>query len=877
MNEKEVYPQGQVTFLFTDLVGSSQLWEAFPEAMRATLARHDVLLRQAIGSHRGKIVKKTGDGIHAAFASPANAIYAAIEGQKRVQSEEWTETGPLLVRMGLHIGDSQFREGDYYGSTLNRAARIMSIGHGGQILISAEVHHLLKNNSALPFQMLDQGEHRLKGFRRAEKIYQVLHPDLPAKFPPLNSISAIPNNLPLQPTEFIGREREIETLVQRFPGTRLLTLTGPGGTGKTRLALQTAAELLDKYADGVFFVDLTLLNDGTLVPSSIAEELNVKELKTQPILETLKQFLEQKTLLLVLDNFEHIMEAAPLVGELLAAGPKVSVLVTSREVLHISGEQVYAVPPLGLPPSGSQIDLQQIASYEAVQLFNNRARAANPAFHITPENAEDVAEICRRLDGLPLAIELAAARVRLFTPKKLLERFSDRLKILTGGARDRPARQQTLRSAIDWSYDLLAQPERKLFARLEVFSGGRSLEAIEAVCSRELEIDILDGLESLLDKSLIGQEEDFEGQPRIIMLESLHAYARERHKEYEDWEATLTSHAEWVLAFAEAGEDGLFGQSPGLWADRLRVEEGNIRAVLERCQSGQLKPEIGVRLAGALRYYWESTGKLSEGIAWLETMLSLSSDQPKAVRAKALCGAGVLSYWRGDWQHGAIYCQEALEAGQELGDRVIVGEAQHFLAHVAQNQRNPELGLKLLSESHQIFSSINHPWGVQRSRICLADALRLQQNYDLAAQNFEEAIREQRKKSGDILLAMLLSNYGNVLNRQGKYQLARDCFLEGIRESQTLNNSMLIAYLVDGLAGNMVLSGHAAKAAQLMGAAEGFFEAAGISSMAAIDQADHDYYMAQIQASLEQEVINGLWEKGKGMSIEEIVAYVLNQ
>jgi len=875
-SNKEVYLQGPVTFLFTDLVGSTRLWEVFPDAMHASTERHDALLGQAISAHHGRIVKTTGDGIHAAFAFPADAISAAIEGQKRIQTEDWGETGPLLVRMGLHIGESRFREGDYYGSTLNRAARIMSIGHGGQILLSAAVHEQLKNHPHATFQMLDMGEHWLKGLKQPEKIYQILHPDLPAKFPPLSSFNVMLNNLPLQATEFIGREKEIESLKRRFPGTRILTLIGPGGTGKTRLALQTATELLGKYSDGVFFIDLTLLNDPALLSSSIAEVLAVKELKTEPILETLKQFLEQKTLLLVLDNFEHIMEAAPLVGELLAAGPKVNVLVTSREVLHISGEHVYAVPPLGLPPSGSQIDLQQLASYEAIQLFNNRARAANPAFHITPENVEDVAEICRRLDGLPLAIELAAARVRLFTPKKLLERLSDRLKILTGGARDRHARQQTLRSAIDWSYDLLEQPERKLFARLEVFSGGRSLEAIEAVCGRELEIEILDGLESLLDKSLIGREDDFEGQPRIIMLESLHAYARERHKEYEDWEATLTSHAEWVLAFAEAGEEGLFGQTPRLWADRLRVEEGNIRAVLERCHDGQLNPEIGVRLAGALRYYWEFTGKLGEGLAWLNSMLSTSSELPDAVRAKALCGVGVLSYWRGLWQQSDLYCHEALEVGEEIGDEVIVGEARHFLAHAAQNQRNPELGVKLLTESHQIFLAIDHPWGIQRSRNCLADAQRLNQNYALATRNIEEAIREQRKKSDDFMLAVLLSNYGNVLNRQGEYQRARDSFLEGIREAQALNNPMVMAYLVDGLAGNTVLSGHPVEAALLMGAAEGLFEVAGVSSMAAVDQFDHDYYLSQIQTSLEQGVINGLWEKGKGMSVEETVTYVLN-
>lgn len=877
MRNKEDLPQGQVTFLFTDLTDSTQLWEAHPEAMQEALARHDELLEQAIDDHQGWIVKTTGDGIHAAFASPVDAVSAAIEGQKRLQAEEWGETGPLLVRMGLHVGDSQLREGDYYGSTLNRAARIMAIGHGGQILLSAAVQALLQNDSSLPFQMLGQGEHRLKGLRRPEKIYQVLHPDLPAKFPTLYSFGTIPNNLPQQTTEFIGREREIELLTQRFPGTRLLTLTGPGGTGKTRLALQTAAELLDEYADGVFFVDLTVVNDATLVPSTIAEELNVKELKTEPILETLKHFLEPKTLLLVLDNLEHLMEAAPLVGELLAAGPHFDILVTSREVLNISGEQVYPVQPLGLPESGAQIDQQELTSYEAIRLFSSRARAVNPAFRITPENAADVAEICRRLDGLPLAIELAAARVRLFTPKKLLERLSDRLQILTGGARDRHARQQTLRGAIDWSYDLLEPAERKLFARLEVFSGGRSLEAIEAVCGQDLDVDILEGLQSLLDKSLIGQEEDFEGQPRFVMLETLHAYARERHREHEDWQATQIAHAEWVLAFAEAGEEGLFGQAPGLWADRLKIEEGNIRAVLERCQSGRLSPEIGVRLAGALRYYWESTGKLSEGLAWLESMLSRSSELPDAVRAKALCGVGVLSYWRGLWQQSDLYCHKALEVGEEIGDEVIVGEAQHFLAHVAQNKQDNDLALELLTESHKLFLAIDHSWGVQRSRICLADAQRLGQNYALAARNVEKAIREQREKSEDIMLAVLLSNYGNVLNRQGKYEAARESFLEGVREAQALDSSMVIAYLVDGLAGNAVLSGNPEEAALLMGAAERIFEEAGVTSMAAVDQFDHDYYLAEIQANLEQGVIDNLWEKGQGMSVEETVAYVLKE
>jgi tetratricopeptide (TPR) repeat protein len=332
------------------------------------------------------------------------------------------------------------------------------------------------------------------------------------------------------------------------------------------------------------------------------------------------------------------------------------------------------------------------------------------------------------------------------------------------------------------------------------------------------------------------------------------------------------------LAFAEASEEGLFGEFPNVWVNRLKTEEGNIRLVLERCQSGELSPEIGIQLAGALRYYWEATGKLGEGVAWLNTMLSISSGLPSAVRAKALCGAGVLSYWRGDWQQGEVFCRQALDAGQEIGDMVVVGEAQHFLAHTAQNQGDLDRGVELLTASHENFLAIDHRWGIQRARNCLADAQRLRQNYDLAAQNLEEAIREHRESTGnrDIMLAMYLSNYGNVLNRLGRYQEASDCFREGIRVSQDLNNSMVIAYLVDGLAGNAVLSGRPEEAALLMGASKGMFEAENITSMAVIDQFDHDFYMAEIQAKLEPDRLQELQETGKHMTLKETVDRVLD-
>ncbi|MGH9428514.1 MAG: ATP-binding protein, partial [Terriglobia bacterium] len=388
--------------------------------------------------------------------------------------------------------------------------------------------------------------------------------------PPLKTLDSFPNNLPIQLTTFIGREKEIAEVRQELDEHRLITLTGSGGTGKTRLSLQVAADMLDSFPDGVWFVELAPLTDPELIPQTILTTLGLVEQQGKSILQTLRDSLREKKVLLILDNCEHLIEAcAKLANELLSHSSALKVLASSREVLRISSEHAYPVPPLRLPESERNIPADQLASYEAIMLFTTHAQAANPAFELTTENAWDVAEICRRLDGLPLAIELAAARTRMFTPKKLLERLSDRLKVLTGSVRDLPARQQTLRGAIDWSYELLDESERTMYARLAVFSGGRSLEAIEAVCGYELDFDILDGLESLLDKSLIKQEEDFEGQPRFVMLETLHAYASERNLARSDWKITQTAHAEWMLEFAERGEQGIFGETADIWTKRL--------------------------------------------------------------------------------------------------------------------------------------------------------------------------------------------------------------------------------------------------------------------------------------------------------------------
>ena len=466
-------PTGTVTFLFTDVEGSTKLWERYPEAMRASMARHDEVLLGVMESSGGFVFKTVGDAFCVAFPSAPHALEAALAAQRALLSEGQEKTGPLRVRMALHTGSADERGGDYFGPPVNRVARLLSAGHGGQILLSSATKELVRDALPEGASLSDLGERRLKDLFRPERVFQLIAPELPTSYPPLKSLDARTNNLPAQPTPLVGRESELGEVrdLLRTEGVRLLTLTGPGGIGKTRLGLQVAAELLDKFEDGVFFVALATITDPALVASAIAEPLGVVEAGDQPLEEGLKDFLRSKELLLLLDNFEQVLGGAPLVGELLSACPKLNVLATSRSVLRVYGEQEYPVPPLELPRPGRLPPIDRLSQYEAVRLFIERAKAASPNFSVTDENAPAVAEICMRLDGLPLAIELAAARIKLLTPGAMLERLGSRLKLLGGGSRDLPERQRTLRGTIEWSHALLEEGERMLFARLAVFSG----------------------------------------------------------------------------------------------------------------------------------------------------------------------------------------------------------------------------------------------------------------------------------------------------------------------------------------------------------------------------------------------------------------------
>jgi predicted ATPase/class 3 adenylate cyclase len=572
-----------LTFLFTDLKGSTQLWERFPDAMKPALARHDAILRAAVEGSNGQVVKTTGDGLMAIFPSVAAALNSCVTAQRKLMQEPWGAPGTLRVRMGLHSGEAETRVGDYFGPTVNRAARIMAVGHGGQVLLSAATAALVMDRLPDGATLRDLGEHRLKDLGRPEHMFQLVHPDLVGDFPPLATLNYRPNNLPVQASTFVGRDAELEEIRERLEdeAVRLLTLTGPGGTGKTRLALQVAAEVIDRFDDGAFFVDLSAVRDTQSALAGIARTVDVSETSGQSLLEDLKSRLRHQRMLLVLDNFEQVTAAAPTVVELLSECVRLNLLVTSREALHVRGEQLFSVPPLSLPTAAAgHRSAAELARYEAIQLFVDRAQAVKTGFELTDKNAPAVAEICLRLDGLPLAIELATARIRLFSPEALRDRLGSRLRALGSGARDLPARQQTLRATIEWSYQLLEPAEQRLLELLSVFSN-TGIDAVESVAS-EIEwlneTDTVDGLTSLLDKSLIRQAETGDGEPRLMMLETIREYAAERLDDRPELSAAVRrNHAAYFADFAGRQWEHLTGQGREPALEAMAADIDNLR------------------------------------------------------------------------------------------------------------------------------------------------------------------------------------------------------------------------------------------------------------------------------------------------------------
>ncbi len=681
-------PAGTITLLFTDIEGSTLLLQHVGEQYSRVLAQCRQVLRTAFQQSHGHEVDTQGDAFFFAFARATDAVSAAVAAQRILASHPWPEEAAVRVRMGLHTGEPQRTDEGYVGLDVHLAARLMSVGHGGQVLLSQTTRHLVEHHLPAGVSLRDLGEHRLKDLPQKSHLFQLVIADLPADFPPLKTLDTHPHNLPVQPTPLIGRKREVAAVQQLLlrEDVRLLTLTGPGGSGKTRLGLHVAAELSDHFTGGIFFVNLAPISDAELVVPAIAQTLGVKESSTQSMAEQLQAFLQAKLLLLVLDNFEQVVSAACILSDLLARCSHLKLLVTSRAVLHLAAEHEFAVPPLSLPDLKHLPDLVTLSQYEAVALFIARAQALKPDFQVSNATAPAVAEICTRLDGLPLAIELAAARIKLLPPPALLARLGQRLEVLTSGGRDAPARQQTLRKTIDWSYHLLDTDERRLFRRLSVFVGSCTLQAIEAICAaldtQTPAVSVLDGVASLIDKSLLRQTEQEAEEPRFVMLETIREYGREALAAAGEAEVTHQAHASYYLALAEAAEQVWNGPQQAVWFGRLEQEHDNLRAAMNWLfERGEA--EMALRLGTALWWFWYAQEHLHEGWNELSRALERSEGVAVPLRARALWATGSLAGSLGHVERGEVLCQESLALFREIGDTQGMGDAAFHLAHIA--------------------------------------------------------------------------------------------------------------------------------------------------------------------------------------------------
>jgi len=764
-----------VTFLFTDIEASTQLWEQHPQAIQAALTRHDAILADTITAHGGVVVKSTGDGMLAAFMQAPHALAAALEVQRALQAEEWGAGGPLRVRMALHTGVAQLRNGDYFGPTLNRAARLLAAGHGGQVLLSRATAELLHDHLPGDVELRDLGEHRLKDLSHPEHIFHLVAPDLPTDFPPLKTLDQRHTNLLTQPTALVGRTKEIASVCALLhrADARLVTLTGPGGTGKTRLAVHVAAELLDAFADGVWFVDLSPINDPDLVIPTIMQTIGLKEIGTQPPLEQLKAYLRDKHLLLVLDNFEQVVDAASRVAELLAAPPQLEVLITSRVVLRLRGEQEFQVPPLALPDPKQLPPLEALSQYAAVELFIQRAQDVKPDFQVTNANAPAVAEICHRLDGLPLAIELAAAWIKLFAPEVLLKRLERRLPLLTGGARDLPARQQALRNTIDWSYHLLDEAEKTLFTRVGVFVGGCTLEAAEVVCNAngDLPFDAVTGVAALADKSLLRQEEGLDGEPRFVMLETVREYALEKLSERGELADIHRQHATYYLTLAETARRDLSSSGAQLASmDRLEREHDNMLAALMWYQESADSVEESLRLGVALTLFWNLRGYFSEGQMWLTRALARpGAAEATVARAKALLSAADIAESQGHYRTARRLMEESLEISRTLGDKRHVAEALGYLGFLALVQGDYERTRSLYNECINLYQLLEDHDGIYKSLAALGQVAIYEADYDQATALIQQALARERAHGNVLGTANRLLDLGIIAYRQGDY------------------------------------------------------------------------------------------------------------
>jgi predicted ATPase/class 3 adenylate cyclase len=922
-------PTGTVTFLFTDIEGSTKLAQEHPDTWESLRERHHAILKSAIESHNGYVFQIIGDAYCAAFHIAGDALRAAIKSQLNLHNGNWGD-GPIKVRMGIHTGKAEVQEnGEYHGYlAMSRVQRLMSAGHGEQTLISQATQELIRDELPQGITLRDMGERRLKDLIHPEHIYQVDIPNLPSEFPALKTLDVQLNNLPAQMTPFVGREREITAVLglMRNSDVRLVTLTGAGGTGKTRLSLQVAADILDEYEHGVWFVELASISNPDLVLPTIASTLKVKESARTPIEQTLHEYLSKRQLLLVIDNFEQVVSAAPVIGKLLSAAPKVKIVVSSREVLHLRGEHDYPVPPLGLPESKRKQTAAVLAQYEAIALFIQHAQAANPSFELDEENASIVAEICMKLDGLPLAIELAAARSRLLKPAVMLEKLKSRLNVLTGGARDLPQRQQTIRGAIDWSYELLDESEKVLFARLGVFIGGWTVESAEVVCSAGLSIDVLSGIESLLDKSLLRQYEGKSGESRFTMLETIREYAFEKLSQSSELSAIQQAHANYMEHFLQSVLDARNSPEQDAWFIKLDDQMDNLRSAVEWTLARQ-QPSLAFK-AGTPFHYWDQRWNYRDPIAWLERGLAIEYHGEPREHAQALNSLGGLLTDAGYHQEGNLqrargYFESALALYREIGDNDGVAQCLSSLGNNVWKEKEIEKARQFFEEALEVYPDANS-WGYAVTLMNLGSLAVIRGDYQealddyvrgqeicvrigaetgasffdwmlcklaLAQRKLDEALAHIQNllKAGwmntNPLVKRLFCSYAGYIqlllgNKPEAQKILNDA-LEGTLEYFEISSILPgekgdFWFIFDGKARLELMDGNFERAAVLFGVAW-TQRAEAILPPTAAERPDYEARIAEARSAIRDAAFDTAFKKGQAMKIKDALIFALDE
>ncbi|HEY3084062.1 MAG TPA: adenylate/guanylate cyclase domain-containing protein [Candidatus Dormibacteraeota bacterium] len=868
-------PTGTVTFLFTDIEGSTRLMQELGEEYVPLQVVHHELLRDAFRSNDGRELRTEGDSFFCVFASAVDACQAAATAQRSFAHHPWPKGSAIRVRVGLHTGEAPLMGDEYIGLDVHHAARIAGAAYGGQILVSEATSTLVGDSLPPSLQLRDLGTHRLRDLARTERLFQLVVEGVPDTFPALRTLDGTPNNLPTQLTSFVGRDDVVPQAKQLLQRSRLMTLTGPGGIGKTRLSLQVAAESIDQFPDGVYFVPLSAVRDADLVPSAITQALSIPVTGNRMPLDAVLDHLRNKRVLLVLDNFEQLLpQAAGLPSSLLKASPDLKVVVSSRAALRAYGEQEFPVEPLHLPDARSRPSLEALSQYEAVKLFIERALAVKPDFQATNENAPAIAGICERVDGLPLAIELAAARIKLFSPQALHQRLEKSLSALGGGARDLPDRQQTLTGAIAWSWDLLEPPARRLMARFSVFARGAGLQQAEAVCgpADEVGVDVVSGLEELADQSLLRRMPDFD-EPRVLMLQTIREFAGDRLHESGETEAIRDRHAAAFAELAESTLGRLFGDERKALLDLLERDQDNFRAALDWCISHR-RTELALRLGWGLWRFWQMRGHLREGRARLEAVLALPDvREHRELLKRALEAAGGVAYWQADMDTAQVWYDECLELTRGTSDK-------RELANALYNDSFPRVigrtdmraALPPLDEALALYRELGDTAGAARCQWAIGNVHQFEGDFQAAIPPLDESIVTFRKLGDSFGLGWALHTRALVAVNMNEPATAEPLVAEALALFSKAGDISGITLLLRDAAEVARLRGERDRVLRLAGAASAVQAASG-TELAAIAGGNIDLAAARPVNDEEEET----WREGEAMTAEAAVAYALER